>query len=76
MLVKSKVVLDKWGRKLVNFEVLLPGKPSVYMSVNNTPYNNEKRGVVIVDACRSRNKNPRGVAGKIGQIQFVAEGFQ
>ncbi|MFZ6006871.1 MAG: plasmid fertility inhibition factor family protein [Nitrospirota bacterium] len=43
-------VKDDWDRKLIIFEVPLPNQAPVFMSVEITPYNNEERGVVIVDA--------------------------
>lgn len=49
-MVSTHVVEDNWGTKFVIFEVPLPNKPPVFMSVKSTPYNNEKRGVVVVDA--------------------------
>lgn len=49
-MVTSRLIQDSWGKKYALFEVPLPNNTSVFMSVQGTPYNNDKRGVVIVDS--------------------------
>jgi hypothetical protein len=48
--VSTSTVEDTWGNKFIVFTVPLPNREPVFMSLKVTPYNNDKRGVVIVDA--------------------------
>lgn len=49
-MVSLTSVVDYSGTKLIIFSVPLPNKPPVFMAAEVSAYNNDKRGVVIVDA--------------------------
>lgn len=47
----SLISIEKrWGTTMAIFSVSLADKTQVFMCAHTTPYENEKRGVVIVDA--------------------------
>jgi hypothetical protein len=50
MTVSLITIEERYGVKMAIFSVSLPGRQSVFMCVAETPYENEHRGVVIVDA--------------------------